>query len=118
MSVNLINKKKEISKVSNENIVIQKAQLLLDEEFDLDYSTRKNKKFMIKGEFTNNKWVHFGDINYPDYTFTNDEEKRNKFLKIIGFKKIRSIVLLGLHIIYYGKYIYPNSKFQNLKYNI
>jgi hypothetical protein len=81
MSVNLINKKKEISKVSNENIVIQKAQLLLDEEFDIDYSTRRNKKFMIKGKFTNNKWVHFGDINYPDYTFTNDEEKRIKFLK-------------------------------------
>jgi hypothetical protein len=35
---------------------------------------------MIRGEFTNYKWVHFGDINYPDYTFTKNEEKREGFL--------------------------------------
>jgi hypothetical protein len=81
MSVNLINKKNYVNKVSNINIVMQKARLCLDEKFDLDYSTRINKKFMIKGKFTNNKWVHFGDINYPDYTFTKDEEKRIKFLR-------------------------------------
>lgn len=83
MSVNLINKKKAVNKVSNSDIVLHNAVKYLGhfDNFDLDFSTRRNKKYMVRGNFTNDKWVHFGDINYQDYTFTQNIEKRNKFLK-------------------------------------
>jgi hypothetical protein len=83
MSVNLINKKNAVNKVSNPDIVLHNAVKYLGhfDNFDFDFSTRRNKKYMIRGHFTNDKWVHFGDINYQDYTITKNIEKRNKFLK-------------------------------------
>ena len=49
--------------------------------FELNLSTRKNNKYMIRGEFTNNKWVHFGNINYEDYTFHKDKRRLDNFRK-------------------------------------
>ena len=41
-------------------------------------STRKNKKYMILND--DNKYVHFGDSRYMDFTKHNDEERRKRYL--------------------------------------
>lgn len=79
---NLINKRREVKKVSNPDAVYHNAVILLNQYdfFVLDFSTRLNKKYRIKGEFTNDKWIHFGDMRYQDYTKHQDEERRRMFL--------------------------------------
>ena len=44
----------------------------------LDYSTRKNNKYMAI--LPSGKKVHFGSPNYPDYLIHNDKERRDKYL--------------------------------------
>lgn len=41
-------------------------------------STRKNKKYMILND--ENKYVHFGDSRYADFTKHKDEERRQRYL--------------------------------------
>lgn len=78
----MLNKKEQILQVSNPDVVYHNAVILLGkfDNFELELSTRKNKKYMISGSFTNDKWIHFGDINYEDYTKHKDQHRRNKFL--------------------------------------
>lgn len=42
-------------------------------------STRKQKKYMIKDD--NNKFIHFGQLGYEDFTKHKDEERRERYLK-------------------------------------
>jgi hypothetical protein len=79
--LNLVNKRNQVEKVSNPDVVYHNAITLLDkfDDVELDFSTRKNKKYMIKGKFTNDKWVHFGHMDYEDYTKHQDEDRRRKF---------------------------------------
>ena len=42
-------------------------------------SNKPNKKYMILDE-TKNKWVHFGDIEYEDFTKHKDQERRKRYL--------------------------------------
>jgi hypothetical protein len=42
-------------------------------------STRKTKKYMIKDD--NNKFIHFGQLGYEDFTKHKDEERRQRYLK-------------------------------------
>ena len=44
----------------------------------LDYSTRKNNKYMII--LKRAKKVHFGSIKYEDYLTHKDKERRDKYL--------------------------------------
>ena len=44
----------------------------------LDYSTRKNSKYMAK--LPDGKKVHFGSPKYQDYTNHKDKERRDKYL--------------------------------------
>ena len=44
----------------------------------VETSTRKNKKYMILND--DNKYVHFGDSRYTDYTIHNDLERRKRYL--------------------------------------
>lgn len=46
--------------------------------FKLFYSTRKNKKYMVYDE-PNDKYIHFGEMGYEDYTKHKDEERRQAF---------------------------------------
>ena len=50
-------KRQEVEKVSNPNVVYHNAMTLLDkfDDVEMHISSRKNKKYMIKGEFTNDK---------------------------------------------------------------
>ena len=42
-------------------------------------STRKEKKYMVKDPKLN-KWVHFGQMGYEDYTKHKDKERRRNYL--------------------------------------
>lgn len=75
-----MNKEEELLKVSNPKIVRQMANDIFDGNYILRTSTRKDKKYMIKSPYTKDKWVHFGNINYEDYTKHKDKERRNRFL--------------------------------------
>jgi len=44
----------------------------------VETSTRKNKKYMILND--DNKYIHFGDSRYMDYTIHNDPERRKRYL--------------------------------------
>ena len=44
----------------------------------LDYSTRKNNKYMAT--LPGGKKVHFGSTKYEDYTIHKDKERRDKYL--------------------------------------
>lgn len=62
----------------------QKVKQYADFEFgknryDLAISTRKNKKYMIRGDFSDNKWIHFGQWGMEDYTKHNDDIRRENF---------------------------------------
>ena len=45
---------------------------------DLKKSTRKNKKLAV---LYNNKWIHFGDDRYQDFTQHKNLEKKKSYLK-------------------------------------
>ena len=44
----------------------------------LDYSTRKNNKYMAK--LPGGKKIHFGSPQYPDYLIHKDKERRERYL--------------------------------------
>jgi len=74
--VNNIPKSDPIWKVSNPDIVNK----LSNKYFIPIYrSTKKNKKYMARNG--NQKWIHFGDIRFEDFTKHQDEERRERFLK-------------------------------------
>ena len=52
------------------------AKKLGDES--LDYSTRKNNKYMVK--LPSGKKVHFGSVKYADYLTHKDKDRRDKYL--------------------------------------
>lgn len=71
-------KYKEILKYSDPIVVRQNTDKYLGKDLPVYLSTRKDKKYMIKH---NNKWVHFGQMLFKDYTLTKDEKKKVNFQK-------------------------------------
>lgn len=61
-------------------MVERRAKQLYGRNVKIEYSTRKDKKYMIYDP-NKNKWVHFGSMNPPmeDYTRHKDEERRRRF---------------------------------------
>ena len=70
-------KREELMKFSNPSKVKRNAINFFSEDIIIRISTRKNKKYMIKNP--NDKWVHFGQMGYQDYTLTNDKDRRKAF---------------------------------------
>jgi hypothetical protein len=70
------NKYLTIQEFSNPSLVLQRAEDLFGPEVFLKVSTRKNKKYMI---YLNERWVHFGEMGYEDYTKHLDEDRRELF---------------------------------------
>jgi hypothetical protein len=64
---------------SNPEIVERQASIYFPNDFDLKISTRKDKKYMIKGGFTNYKWVHFGAWGMEDFTKHKNKERKKAF---------------------------------------
>ena len=78
-----MSKEKELLKYSTPSIVFTKIKKLFPYDTNLKFniSTRANKKYMIKGNFSNDKWIHFGQFGMEDFTAHNDEHRRKLFLK-------------------------------------
>lgn len=72
-------KEEDIYLYSNPEEVLRKAKKMLGNDIELKVSTRKNKKYMIRGDFSDDEWVHFGQMSYEDYTKHKDEERRKQF---------------------------------------
>jgi hypothetical protein len=77
-----MNTNKEILLIQNSNpyTVYIKAKEYLTDDTVVKMSNRKNKKYMVLNPNTN-KYVHFGDINYQDFTKHNDPVRRDRYLK-------------------------------------
>ena len=71
--------KEDIELYSNPKAVLKKAKQILGNDVEIDYSTRKDKKYMVLNPHTN-KWVHFGSYGMEDYTKHKDKKRREKFL--------------------------------------
>jgi hypothetical protein len=52
----------------------------LGKDIEVKPSTRKNKKVMVLNPLTN-KWIHFGEKGYIDYTASQDIDKLILFRK-------------------------------------
>lgn len=72
-------KEEDIYLYSNPEEVLRKAKKMLGNEVELKVSTRKNKKYMIRGDFSDNEWIHFGQMGYEDYTKHKDGVRRKQF---------------------------------------
>lgn len=72
------NKEQDILIYSNPMLVIQKARRLFNNDIQIKLSTRKNKKYMLLNPETE-KWTHFGEMGYEDYTKHKDNERRSLF---------------------------------------
>ena len=71
--------KQDIDLYSNPNQVYKNAVELLGDDVDIRFSTRKDKKYMVLNPYTN-KWVHFGQMGFEDYTKHKDDIRRHKFI--------------------------------------
>jgi len=72
---------KELLKVSNPKRVIENAKRYFNNpDVKLYLSTRKNSKYAIYDPI-NQKLVHFGNINYSDFTQHQNEERRQNYLR-------------------------------------
>ena len=67
-----------IENYSNPHKVLQKAKRIFGNDVNLQLSTREDKKYMLLNPNTN-KWVHFGQIGFLDYTKSLDLKKREAF---------------------------------------
>lgn len=63
--------------VSNPKEVDRRAKEFYDKPVYM--SNRKNKKYMIEND--DNKFIHFGDIRYQDYTFHKDAIRAMSYRK-------------------------------------
>ena len=58
--------------------VIKNAKLFLGNDVVILPSTRKNKKIMVLNP--DDKYVHFGDSRYEDFTQHKDVDRQQKYL--------------------------------------
>jgi hypothetical protein len=70
----------EVYKFSNPKVVQEKAKKYLGEGGIIYRSISKGKKYMVYNPNTE-KWVHFGQIPYEDFTKHKDEKRRKSYLK-------------------------------------
>ena len=69
---------KNIEEYSNPKIVFKKAKQIFGKDVIIGISKRKDKKYMILNP-ENNKWVHFGQMGYQDFTKHKDKERMVRF---------------------------------------
>ena len=76
-------KLKELSKVSDpakaqQNLDLYVKSLGLKYKIKVIPSTKDNKKYMILNPLSNH-WVHFGSIDYEDYTYHKDKKRHKSY---------------------------------------
>ena len=69
----------EVYKYSNPKIVQELAKKYLGDGATIFRSTKKDKKYMVYNPNTE-KWVHFGQLGYEDFTKHKDEKRRKNYL--------------------------------------
>lgn len=67
---------KPLEKVSDIKTVLQKSRRLYHR--DVFPSTKKKKKYMILND--KGHWVHFGHMDYQDFTKHKDKTRRKSYL--------------------------------------
>jgi len=70
----------DIKEYSNPSIVYKKAKQYLDKDVNIQLSNKADKKYMVLNPNTN-KWIHFGQMGYEDYTKHHDEKRRENYLR-------------------------------------
>lgn len=66
------------SDYTNKHIVRAKARELFGDDVVVKRSTRASKKYMIYNP-AEDKWIHFGQMGYEDFTKHKDEKKKKAF---------------------------------------
>lgn len=74
-----LDKLKELEQYSDPIAVQKKAYKYLGKNAVVYLSSKKNKKYMLFDPETN-KYVHFGQMGYEDFTRHKNLLKRNKYL--------------------------------------
>jgi len=99
-------KLEQLKKVSNPKEVIKNAQQYFnDPDIKVYLSKRKDKKYAIYDKIIK-KLVHFGNVNYEDYTKHKNEERRQNYLnrashiKGVWKENIYSPNNLSLHLLW------------------
>ncbi len=82
-SLNNLNVYDELFEYSNPKQAQIKARKYLGKNATLYKSTRRNKKYMIFNP-NNNKWIHFGQLDYKDYTKHKDPLRRDLYLSRVN----------------------------------
>ena len=67
----------EINKVSNPDKVKKNLEKYYGKDVEIYLSTRKGKKYMVVNK--EGKKVHFGDVNYADYSKHLDKDRQKSF---------------------------------------
>ena len=70
----------DVEKYSDPKKVFLRAKRIYGKDVVMDVSTRKDKKYMILNP-DNDKWVHFGQMGYEDFTKHKDKLRRELFEK-------------------------------------
>jgi len=70
----------EIYKYSNPQEVYRKAKQYLGKNVIIQFSTKPQKKYQILNPNTE-KWVHFGQMGYEDFTKHKDLKRRQNYLR-------------------------------------
>jgi len=68
----------EINKVSNPDIVKKQLKKYYGDKVEMYVSTRKGKKYMVIHPEDGRK-IHFGALDYEDFTKHKDEKRRQSF---------------------------------------
>lgn len=69
----------DIYDYSNPKQVRKNAIHYLGKNVALEFSSRPNKKYQILKP-SSDKWIHFGQMGYQDYTKHHDETRRKNYL--------------------------------------
>jgi hypothetical protein len=82
------NKTKNIYKWSNPAQVRRRAVAWLGNNAQIKLSTKRDKKYMVLAPTNQNKtrkgrekWVHFGQMGYEDFTKHKDTQRRKNYLQ-------------------------------------
>lgn len=74
-----VSKNSKIWKVSNPYLSQTNTYKYLGNNVILFLSDKKNKKYMVYNP-NNNKMIHFGDVNYQDFTKHKNLSRRKNYL--------------------------------------
>jgi hypothetical protein len=73
-------KSKDILEYSNPREVFKKAKEYLGDNVDIELSNNPKKKYMVLNPQTN-KWIHFGQMGFQDFTKHKNPVRRHSYLQ-------------------------------------